>query len=134
MDNEFPPNEAVLDDALEEETAPKVILAGPLGAPRVFPISPSIVERSRRWPPYARLALCIRASAPILGAKEIRRSRPESAQRAAQSTTKLEPPVAWTTATRAASAFESDPAAEADAAEAALEMNRVGGECVALLR
>src|SRR5262249_35596720 len=112
MDDDFLPDEFVLDDAPEEQSPPKVIFAGPSDPPPVFRMSPSTAQRSRRGPPYAVVALCLGTGAALtVVVVEATHPRVLPVERTAVSITKVEPPAPSTSAEPATMA-----SAEVDAA------------------
>jgi hypothetical protein len=122
MDDEFLPDEYVLDDVPEEPEAPRVIFAGPSDAPPVFRISPSAAQKERRRPSYAVLAFCLGSGALVVAVIEAQHPRPVPVERTAVSVTKIEPPAA---PAPAASASDGKADAEATEAEAAQDAKRI---------
>ncbi len=119
MDDEFLPDEYVLDDAPEGGDAPKVIFAGPSDPPPVLRTPPATAAPPRR-PPYGVIAAVLGAGAAILAVTwSLRRSA--EVHEPELTVTVVEPsPVTSPSAAsgRAASAVESA-APGADAIDAA---------------
>jgi tetratricopeptide (TPR) repeat protein len=68
MDDDFLPDELVLDDTPENDDASKVVFAGPSDAPPVFQIPRSTASlTAAHRPPYALLTFCLLTGAVILG-------------------------------------------------------------------
>ncbi len=123
MDDEYLPDEFVLDDTPEKDDAPKVIFAGPSDPPPVFRLSPSAAQTARRHPRYAIITLCLFAGTVILAVTESLHPPPVTFERPAISFTRVAPPAP--AAAEVPAAGVAPAASVADDAEAAQDAKRL---------